>query len=366
MLGKPILRNEILPLTGIRAAAAIWVVLYHMKSQLLLAYPTLSFLINPLVSNGYLGVDLFFILSGFVIHYNYWNRINLLRMSSVLEFLWMRLARLWPVHAVILTVFMFFLWIQHAIGIEPRNPTLYSGPDLIRNLLLVHSWAIPLKTSWNVPAWSISCEWLAYIFYPILTISGFRHMAARNSAAICAIILCATVLVLQVLKADGNTNFGMIRIIGEFTAGSFLCRIYRDKYACGWPWQYIVPLLIFTIFAGSYYVLPNFDLVPYWSLPLIGLVVLGLAYERCHVSRIFSSKPFLFGGYISYSFYMVHELILIVMQRANGYLSSRIIPIVDLAAVLVAAIILYKYVEEPSRKAMRKLFPLYAQRHRLS
>ena len=84
-------RNEIYPLTGVRAVAAIWVVLYHMESMLVRSYPDLYFVIKPVVETGYLGVDLFFILSGFIIAYT-----SITPKESKLSFLLKRITRKFP------------------------------------------------------------------------------------------------------------------------------------------------------------------------------------------------------------------------------------------------------------------------------
>lgn len=355
------LKPEIYPLTGIRAAAAIWVVLFHMQTQLAESYPRLNFLIAPIVAHGYLGVDLFFILSGFIIHYNYVTRLTEFSMSAICEFLWMRLARLWPVHAVILILFALLLWVQRLHGMSPAQPELYTASGFLRNLFLVHSWAIPLKISWNVPAWSISCEWLAYLLFPFLVVSRLCTASARQSAIVATLALACTALVCQKLHAAGNANFGVVRIAGEFIAGCALCHIFRADITNRFPWQYIVPLAILSVFIGPYFVLPAFGLVAFWCIPLLGVIVLGLAHHRCFISRLCSTKLLLFGGYISYSLYMVHELCLILLKRADARLGGMLAPFVDLLAVVTAAVLFFYFVEEPCRKAMRNVFPRHKQ-----
>jgi peptidoglycan/LPS O-acetylase OafA/YrhL len=355
------LQPEIYPLTGIRALAALWVVVFHMQARLVESYPDLNLLIAPIVAHGYLGVDLFFILSGFIIHYNYAERLTRFRISVICEFLWMRLARLWPVHAVVLILFAFLLWMQRLQGIVPAQPDLYASSDFLRNLFLIHSWAIPLKISWNVPAWSVSCEWLAYLLFPFLVISKLCTTSARCSAVVASVALVGTALFCQKLHAEGNASYGVVRIAGEFVAGSALCHIFRSDLTKRFPWQYIVPFAIVTVFVCSHFVLPAFGLVAFWCVPLLGIIVLGLAYHRCCVSRLCSSKLMLFGGYISYSLYMVHELCFIVLKRADAPFGKLLAPIVDLLVVVTTSVLLFYFVEEPCRKAMRNLFPSHKQ-----
>ncbi len=357
MIDAKRLQPEIYPLTGIRAVAAIGVVLCHLQPRIAAAYPHLNFLIAPIIAHGYLGVDLFFILSGFILQYNYADRLAAFRVSAAVEFLWMRLARIWPVHAVMLLLFALLLWMQRRLGSHPVRPDLYGTADFFWNLLLVHGWAIPLKMSWNVPAWSVSCEWLAYLAFPFLVATRLCTASARLSALVAALALGGTVSVCWLLHAVDNPDYGVVRITGEFIAGCALCHVFRTGVVRCFPWHYIVPSAIVALVAGAYCFFSAFGLVDYWGVPFLGVIVLVLAHQRCWVARVCSSKPLLFGGYISYSIYMVHELILIVMKKTDEHSSAVFGPIIDLFAVVAAAAGLYYLVERPCRNALRNVFP---------
>jgi peptidoglycan/LPS O-acetylase OafA/YrhL len=356
-------KAEIYPLTGIRAAAALWVVTFHMQGQIEEAYPSLRFLISPIVSHGYLGVDLFFILSGFIIHYNYSERLSTFSLSAYREFLWMRLARLWPVHLVLLGIFALLIWVRSMRGIAPSNPELYTTLDFVKNIFLVHSWAIPLEISWNVPAWSISCEWLAYIFFPLLIVSRSNSPASYRGIAIAVSALIITAAACQVLHAEGNARHGVIRIAGEFIAGCGLCHVFRSGSARNLPWRQIVPGLILTVFLGSHLILPALGMVSYWCVPLLGAMILGLAHQQCIVSRLCSTKLMLFGGYISYSIYMVHELCLIGLRGSHFLVGKAFGPVANLTGIIAVAVLMYYFVEEPCRQKMRRAFPRHKRQN---
>ena len=125
---------EIYPLTGVRALAALWVLLFHLHEKLDSAFPGFRFLFDPVILHGYLGVDLFFILSGFIISYNYAQRFSVFRISTYLEFLWMRFARLWPVHFVILTMYAALLLGGNHFGISSKHSYLYSWGGAVAKL----------------------------------------------------------------------------------------------------------------------------------------------------------------------------------------------------------------------------------------
>jgi peptidoglycan/LPS O-acetylase OafA/YrhL len=353
------LQPEIHPLTGIRAVAALWVVGFHMRAQFE-CWPHLNFLIAPILSRGYLGVDLFFILSGFIIHYNYADKLARFRISAICEFLWMRLARLWPVHAFLLVLFAFLIWGQRLHGIQPGHPELYTAPDFLWNLLLVQSWAVPLKVSWNVPAWAISCLWLAYLVFPFLVVSRLCAFSVRLSAVMAVLALVATALVCQIMHPPGAT-YGMVRVAGEFLAGCALCHIFQTGVINRLPWHYIVPLTIVAILASFYLVLPVCGLEGYCCIPLLGIIVLGLAYHRGFVSRLCSSKVFLFGGCLSYSIYMVHNLCFIILKRADPRFGGKPAVFVHLFVTFIASVLLFYLVEQPCRKAMQSVFRRHKQ-----
>src|ERR1700727_341807 len=109
--GKNVVRSgEIKALTGLRIVAAVWVVLFHFRPLLRDAAPGFLDALTPVINCGAQGVDLFFILSGFVLTWNYIDRMGeSFSVRGTLHFLWLRLARVWPVYVV--TLHLALLWI---------------------------------------------------------------------------------------------------------------------------------------------------------------------------------------------------------------------------------------------------------------
>jgi peptidoglycan/LPS O-acetylase OafA/YrhL len=354
----PKARPEIYPLSGLRALAALWVLLFHLSAKLESAFPHARFLFDPVVLQGYLGVDVFFILSGFIIAYNYADRFAFFKIPTYAEFLWMRLARLWPVHFVVLAAYAILILGASHWGISQKHSGLYSGAKFLQNLMLTQAWSIPIHESWNVPAWSISCEWIAYLVFPALIFSGIVYRTVRVSTAAGAGALLIMALILQSVQADGSNQYGLVRIAGEFVAGGCLCRLFNARVGFDWNWNLLIPAALAIQFLLLGFLLPLFSLVAYWSVPCLAVIILGLAYHRCVCSRLISTRPFLFGGYISYSLYMVHTLCFITLHNLFPKLEARPMSfLIDLPfAVAVAAGVFY-FVEEPCRRKMRGLFP---------
>ena len=131
--------GEIKALTGLRIVAALWVVLFHFRPLLHQASPPLSEALAPVLDCGAQGVDLFFILSGFVLTWNYLDRMGpTWSFRETLHFLWLRLARVWPVYLV--TMHLAALWVvaggflsylRRRLGLLDRLPELRSAVQQI-------------------------------------------------------------------------------------------------------------------------------------------------------------------------------------------------------------------------------------------
>jgi len=357
------IKSEIKPLTGIRTVAALWVVFYHLRPQMEESFPHCIRFIKPLISQGYLGVDLFFILSGFIIHYNYSERLAPFHLSGYGEYLWMRLARIWPVHMAILLLYGFVLVTANAWSIHPAHQDLYSCRSFLWNVILVHAWSIPIVVSWNAPAWSISCEWLVYLLFPLFLLFKLNKFRPSYLLLCVCIALIGTPIVCDYCHSDGNAAYGIIRVIGEFFGGCGLCLMYRLGIARDFRWQLYVPLTLFAMIAILYFGVPSLGLNGFWCIPFLGAIVIGLAHDRGLVARFFSMKLMLWGGYISYSIYMVHAPCLIVIGYLKKYfhLSPHLEVLADLLVIILMAALMFRWIEEPCRKAMRKAYPRHKQ-----
>ena len=136
-------------LTGLRALAAIWVVLFHYEISLASLFPA-SLVLKPLIEKGFFAVDLFFILSGFILAYTYFDRYRGHR-HDYLAFLSHRIARIYPVHLftlVSLVALLIGARSVHANIAEER----YGTVSFIYNLFLVHAWGLLDWDTWNQPS----------------------------------------------------------------------------------------------------------------------------------------------------------------------------------------------------------------------
>jgi len=151
-------------LESLRGVAACLVILFHSSFNF-------GLLPVAFISNSYLFVDFFFIISGFVMSYAYGGKIK--EGLSFKNYIFLRLGRIYPLH-----LFMLFLWLPYILIKQYMYTSGYGGTDqfeasnlssFISNLVLLQSMGLHSHLSWNGPSWSISTELFAYVIFYILT-----------------------------------------------------------------------------------------------------------------------------------------------------------------------------------------------------
>ena len=247
--GKNVVRSgEIKALTGLRIVAAVWVVLFHFRPLLRDAAPGFLDALTPVLNCGAQGVDLFFILSGFVLTWNYLDRMGgSWSTRATLHFLWLRLARVWPVYLV--TLHLAALWViftLHVGHVPSQEIYRFTAISYVRQVLLVQLWFQPFfdDSSWDGPAWSISAEWLAYILFGLLVLVIFRMARATRARNLIWLAVAAALPPVVSLLVTGQfyTPWSWLpRIVMQFTAGALVAAAVsrlqltdRGRRAAGW------------------------------------------------------------------------------------------------------------------------------------
>jgi peptidoglycan/LPS O-acetylase OafA/YrhL len=352
-------------LTGVRAVAALWVVLYHFQDKLLVLVPALR-VGSPILSGGYLGVDLFFTLSGFILAYNYLERLG--RQPSLQtygRFLWLRLARIWPVHFFALNVMLALVVGAHLAGISLNSAeSIRYGPGAyVENVTLTQVWWRS-GLSFNGPAWSVSAEWFVYLLFPVAAVALVRSRSSWLSwtgAGLCYGLLEVR-FGLLVHGGASATSGALSRVGLEFLAGCFLYRIWESARSrrSGPP---MLCAAVVGLAAGVW----ALDGPGYHGLllaPLFGLVVLGIALGAdAPLLRPLARRRVVFWGEASYSLYMTHEIVNMVVSkvlpaarfRTDDMVVRGGVLLVYGALVTLAAVGTYLWVERPARERLRKV-----------
>jgi len=343
-------RRPSLPaLTGLRAVAAGWVVLFHYRDDLLALVPGLTPL-DTFMRAGYLGVDLFFPLSGFVLAYTYADRLATFSWRGTGGFVRNRFARVWPVHLLTLNVDLAIAAVVGTLGVgadgHRRTPQAYA-----ENVAMVHTWFND-RPSFNAPAWSISSEWFAYLLAPLLFLGVARVRRAGTALVLSAAAYAAMLAVFATLALpNGNLeHMFYVRILGEFVGGMLLCLAWVRGGARLGRLVFVLPLTLALL-----------ALVPaaagghYWAAPALGLAVAALAGSSGWVASALSWPGIVAAGEASYALYMTHLLVQPFAHSArlwaqgSGWASGLVL--VGLLAVLLAmAWLVHTRVEGPARR----------------
>jgi peptidoglycan/LPS O-acetylase OafA/YrhL len=351
--------KHILPLTGLRFFAATWVVSFHFQYLLYLLFPFLSPWLSPFSNLGYHAVSLFFILSGFILSHNYFASYSLSRHP---QFIFLRFARVWPVHCLTL---LFLVMGQDAFPLGQNVYTLKGDilKAFLEELFMVRYWLPvfirqhwrPAPFLWNAPAWTLSVEWFAYIVLFPLAFIFFKRIRSWRMLAVLITLFLILQSCLPMVKYCGDCG----TIYFFFLAGSALYQIH--SLVKNPPAEAIVVggLLLFVA-----YVLLNKWLPVCVLYAAFVLLIFGLSWERGFLSRLLSTKLVVAGGLASYSLYMTHFLVrrsylLFFWQRVPESMLLRVlIFLVTVGALAGLALLTYHYVEVPANRLLRR----FAQR----
>jgi len=357
--------QDLKPLTSLRFIAAFWVLLYHFKDHLGLGMGQFG-----LVADGYLGVDLFFTLSGFILAHVYLSQLEGGRFGYG-GFLKNRIARVYPMHLAALAAMLVLFVGATAMGAGVGSPDAFKWSDLPAHLFMVHAWGATAAVGWNFPSWSISAEWAAYLLFPlvagvVLSAKRWAGLFAAGALALCVASFWALSNLHYVLPWVGNdfsqmtAQIGALRILPSFLLGVALYAFGRAHAAPkSWAWP------IVAVSAG--WVLAVTALGWWEGLTWFGLA--GLLYGLAETSRHgidapMSGRVLVFLGAASYALYMIHLPIDIVWFHALERLgitetsdfALRVGAMVGVfVACIVASVFAYLWIEEPARKFTRKL-----------
>jgi peptidoglycan/LPS O-acetylase OafA/YrhL len=409
--------DDVPGLTGLRFLAAFSVVIAHGFGVLLQGHGAPGgFIYWGTQASGF-GMTLFFVLSGFVIHYNYAQLVTAGGARGIAAFLWARFARLYPLF--LLTLLCYVLVSRKHYEFWGGNP----GPfrDVLHALpyflISVQSWCYkPIGDTTLIYAiggatsltWSISTEWFFYLIYPLAAWLILRSRSPRLTVALtfawCALWIALTTALYNhapQINAWAVARYGPIAEMvepqdvfaaqdsyvrwllyfspylrmGEFVLGSLIAQLYvqlrsatpgRAENAMG-AVAFLgatASMVVITYLEYSRDVGPNFFRNMYMNFalaPSAALLIFSAARYRHVFSQALSSRSALILGDASYSIYLVHYLVLMVVVKlagaaVRGIVFDTVLLITVIAVVLLVSILLYNFYEAPARKWLRRLW----------
>lgn len=356
-------------LTAFRFFAAAWVVLFGFFHLL---RPEDAFGPMPaLVAKGYLGVELFFILSGFILSHVYTGAVEAGRFRYG-GFVWARLARIYPLHLLTLAAMGALAGVAAVMGVQPDH-AVAPPASLPAHLTLTQAWGVLPGGAWNHPSWSISAEWAAYLAFPLFAGAALR-LRGRPMAALAA-GLAGLFVGYAVFEATAGfpltratTSFGWLRIAPPFAYGCLLHLAWREGRRASAREAGLGALLFLGMMAAS--VLGGApDAV---TVAAGGGLILTLACLAAAGGRTLTSPAWVWLGEVSFALYMVKA----PWELAYGNLVKRGLHLPDgaawplwawvplVAGTLVCAALAHHLVERPARLWMRRLGELRPLRPR--
>ena len=357
-------------LTPLRGMAALLVAIFHFEMAVARFVPRTS---SMFFEKCYLMVDLFFVMSGFIMLHVYGQafqeRINRIPLR---KFFVARFARIYPLH-----LFSLLLLVLLVIRFSPSGtyPNAIENPAAIpTNLFLLQSYHIHNIYTWNIPSWSISSECAAYLCFPLL---AFFVGKKKNLALILFILFVGlayySIMYLlprknplyPAIPVPHNLNttydYGFLRGIAGFVIGMVIYEVYKlNKVKEFFNHDLPVFLILFLAILALHFAIND----AYCVILFAGLV-LGFAINGGHIHRICNNRAFQYLGDVSYSIYLMQIFLqepfskglrlpgVIGFGRGNqniGFASGLVYCIVYLVLLVLISSATYYGIERPCRK----------------
>ncbi|TQF26996.1 acyltransferase [Bradyrhizobium sp. UNPF46] len=329
-----------------RFVAALGVFIFHLK--------LIDTGISPAWNGSYgLFVDMFFILSGFVISYSYPSDAR--GVAAYSRFMIRRIARIYPLHLLSLLIFVVL------IGAGLERTARSTSLDFVYNLLLLQAWGVTDHLSFNSPSWSISAEFFCYLIFPLLM------LLARK---VQPVVLGGIVAALYLLLAHGhlpiwqersqmygaNFDYGMLRALPSFLNGILLAILFRMSR----PYRHKGMIFAGIGMFGLSVLVLNVFAKPDLAIVLFSCAILLTAVGESAFKEFPGARLLGRLGNTSYAIYMLHDAILIaVFKPLWTWLGLRpdqfgLYALACCAVLTIVADRTYAYFENPARRLINR------------
>ena len=346
--------EQIKPLTSLRFFAALWVVLYAYINELDLGVHF------GLIDHGYLGVDLFFVLSGFILSHVYLEDFGAGRFTYG-TFISHRLARIYPLHIATLLFTVLLLGVAAWNGVQ-LDANAGDPAALPAHLLLLQAWGLAPAASFNHPSWAISAEWFAYLSFPVVAFAAWRLRARPMLATGLAVLLLVVLYIVFDAVAGfplthATFQWGALRIVPAFLLGAalYLARRAGAVERPGIARTGAMAASLILIAAGSY---SRADVVIVIACGLLVLSMSGLGRDG---AGILSSPLLVYLGEISFATYMIYvPWKWVYLRLVNGLLGTGHAPmpfiwwVAGLLALVPLSMLAHHLIEVPCRGLVRR------------
>ncbi len=361
-------RKPALPaLTGLRTLLALTILMFHFTPSGLRweRHPWVS--LYPLVDIGYVFVSFFFLISGFILSYNYAHREGGVRKADF----WMaRFSRLYPVYLLTMLISLPMLLLEWR-----SRPHEQFWAGAVATPLLVQGFFPHLATFWNTVSWTLSCEVVLYIAFPWLLKMHWPQTTWKLAAMVVGFWMLGLVPHLSYLLVNPDhlqppvtrysngtwldvLKYTPIAYLCTFLAGLTLGRLHdamqmddRGRLRTGLVGFLLAWFAVYHVAPRVPYILVHGGLfTPVWSL-----VILGLA-GTSPLSRIFSVRPLVAVGTSTYALYLLHFNVFQLLQwhhvTERLHLAS-LDPWISYVFVIALAVLVRRWVEHPCQQLIQ-------------
>lgn len=358
-------------LTGLRAFTATNIVFFHFWN------PAWFGPLAPMMDNGYVGVNFFFLLSGFILTYNYADRQDAGQFNRS-QFWQQRVSRLYPVYLLGLLISFPILELEWRYR---THANFFLGLSL--TTIMQQGWSPKLATFWNTPAWTLSCEVAFYLLFPLLLAIKWPRSARKLLLILLLCWLASMVLptIYMWLRPDGlgpvtrNSNSYWLRAVKltplphlpSFTFGIVLSRL-NDRLQLSNKSRFWLAL---TGIAAISTVMMQGQKVPFLLMhnglisPLFAISILGLTGHH-PITYILRFRPFVIVGEASYCLYILHFNLWDWIHRSGILVRLHLMrydPWLSYFVLEIAALVAYRCIERPSRNWLQSVLPAIKHAH---
>jgi len=320
--------KEIKSLTGIRGIAALWVVFLHYFESI---YTNKDIYINKLFSNGIIAVDMFFLLSAFVMCMAYSEEFKWsIPLSAYKKFIKKRLARVYPAY---------FFWVIMFLLIFDFSNLKFDYTKILVNLLLIQN----LFTNSAIAGvfWSLSSEWILYVIFPFL----YFTLHKIKIKYINLLLVLACIIGIYLLPSMNNYFIDFHRGLHMVPPSGFVGVVKGVNSILRCFFAYVIGINLFLLIRNSfsisdfwlrffrYTAIIGLLLTPYFGksvetytfLFIYSIILISVLYlDKEKADSVFASRTVYFLGQISYSIYLCHMFILVFVSiLAKKFLSTQ-------------------------------------------
>jgi peptidoglycan/LPS O-acetylase OafA/YrhL len=369
-------------LTPLRGIAALLVLIFHSN---LMAFPFVPPGYTNLVSGGWIWVDFFFILSGFILFYVYGRDFHTgVVKGAYWKYIGARFARVYPLHFVTLIWCSIAAAIVHllATGLDPFLAPIFDLKSIPASLVMLQSMHLYDMTPLNTPSWSLSTEWWMYMLFPFV-VPVLLRLSSPGKILVFMLVAALYVIIRYVISPnvmpmEGMSptinltyDFGFLRCLAGFSLGMLLYVVYESQLGIAILKRDVTFVIIFLlILTGLHFGVDEFVI-----LSLFPFLIICGCFNNGHVKQFLDTRPLQRLGDWSFSIYMVHVPIIFILwviqvrknpavfadfmkmvQAPPDYTTGAIVCIFLVITTLIIASVTYRYIEVPAREYLNRRF----------